>query len=113
MSADSLPTGEAARETAAPSAGTGGKRCVLCGYPKALHPRPECVRFGTMDLPQGYTCSDCAHVRFCLQFLGKDIAGNTSCDWFPIRFVLPIPVPKPVPANGAEGAPAASPAGKC
>jgi hypothetical protein len=40
-----------------------------------------------MDLPHGKTCNDCQHVSFCLQFIGPDISGNTSCDWFPIRFV--------------------------
>jgi len=112
MRDDSLPAGEASGEPTAPFAGTGGKRCVLCGYPKAQHPRPECVKFGTMDLPEGYTCSDCGHVRFCLQFIGPDIAGNTTCDWFPIRFALPVAVPKPVLANASDPAQDASPAGK-
>jgi hypothetical protein len=66
-------------------------RCVQCGSPKELHvdgvlcPGKQ-TTFASMDLPRGKTCSDCAHIRFCTGFIG-DVAANTSCDWFPIRFV--------------------------
>lgn len=71
-------------------------RCVHCGRPREEHsedlrcPGSAIGKYASMDLPQGYTCSDCAHLRFCTQFIG-DVAKNTRCDWYPIRFVLPVP----------------------
>jgi hypothetical protein len=53
------------------------KRCVKCGLPQDAHREGGHV-FASMDLPEGRTCSD---------LLG-DVAKNTSCDWYPIRFVL-------------------------
>jgi hypothetical protein len=70
--------------------------CIECGRPREAHaadgscPWSHETKFSTMDLPEGKTCSDCRHIGFCLQFLGEDVAGNTSCDWFPIRFVSKI-----------------------
>ena len=67
-------------------------RCVECGRPKEAHidgvtcPDGRKTKYSSMALPEGATCSDCIHIRFCLGFLG-DVAKNTSCDWFPIRFV--------------------------
>ncbi len=71
-------------------------RCVECGRPKSAHD-PVTLKckgsagdhgkvYGTMDLPAGKTCSDCKHLRFCSAFIGE-VAANTSCDWFPVRFV--------------------------
>ena len=44
-----------------------------------------------MSLPAGQTCSSCGHFGFCRKFIGEDIATNTTCDWFPIRFMYPAP----------------------
>jgi len=67
-------------------------RCVHCGRSKDAHHEGICpgsspTMYATMQLPEGKTCSDCRYIRFCSQFIG-DVAGNDSCDWFPIRFVL-------------------------
>ena len=71
-------------------------RCVICGRTKDLHaPDGTCAgsagvagkKYASMDLPDGVKCDDCGHFRFCLQFIGEDIRGNTTCDWYPIRFV--------------------------
>lgn len=40
-----------------------------------------------MRLPEGKTCSDCRHFRWCDKFLGGNVATNTECDWAPSRFV--------------------------
>lgn len=68
------------------------KRCVQCGLPKEAH-REGGHAFASMDLPEGRTCSDCIHIRFCTQFLG-DVSRNTSCDWYPIRFILSCAAPQ-------------------
>ncbi len=70
-------------------------RCVECGRPKSAHPADtlKCPNrkerygpvFASMDLPEGKTCADCQHIRFCTAFIG-DVAANTECDWFPVRF---------------------------
>ena len=70
-------------------------RCVQCGAAKELHvDGVQCrglkTKFSSMDLPDGKTCSDCAYFRFCTQFIGN-VAKNTSCDWFPIRFIAVRP----------------------
>jgi len=66
-------------------------RCVECSRPKDAHGEDgkcplQSTRYGTMNLPEGQTCNDCGHFRFCSGFIG-DVSGNTTCDWFPIRFV--------------------------
>lgn len=38
-----------------------------------------------MDLPEGKTCGDCAHMRRCLLMFGH-IPEDMSCDWAPSRF---------------------------
>lgn len=38
-----------------------------------------------MDLPEGKTCSDCAHFRRCNLIFGH-IAADEVCDWSPSRF---------------------------
>ena len=71
-------------------------RCVQCSRTKADHTpdRGACSEFKSRDLPPTATCKDCAHFApFCSKFIGPDIADNTTCDWYPIRFV-PIWVPK-------------------
>lgn len=71
-------------------------RCVKCGAKRSDHAENlTCVgsaggagmKYGSMDLPDGKTCADCKHIKFCTKFLGEDVAGNDQCDWFPIRFV--------------------------
>lgn len=39
-----------------------------------------------MDLPEGKTCGDCAHLPRC-QMLFQCKPTNTRCDWSPARFV--------------------------
>ncbi len=70
--------------------------CIDCGRDAAAHPVAyqsggTCATFKTMDLPAGETCDTCGHFRFCSQYIGPEIAGNTSCDWYPVRFVYPRP----------------------
>jgi len=65
-------------------------RCVHCGRARENHVDDECyagerTRFATMDLPEGKTCADCRYVGLCTGLIG-DVAGNTHCDWFPVRF---------------------------
>jgi hypothetical protein len=65
-------------------------RCVQCGLPKDKHLEgsrcpSQNTQYATMQLPDGAHCSDCVHIRFCTGFLG-DVASNSSCDWYPIRF---------------------------
>lgn len=51
-----------------------------CDYYKAYNCKNQC-----MQLPNGKTCADCAHIERCmLMFGGKP--ENTSCDWEPIKF---------------------------
>lgn len=38
-----------------------------------------------MNLPDGKTCTDCAHFRWCSWFIQAD-GTETACDWFPSRF---------------------------
>ena len=40
-----------------------------------------------MRLPEGKTCSDCVHVRRCVDALGCTKPERTSCDFYPNRFV--------------------------
>lgn len=67
-------------------------QCIECRRPKEEHgANGECpwkhkTFFKSMALPDGKTCSDCRHFSFCRQYPGENIAQNTSCDWFPIRF---------------------------
>lgn len=39
----------------------------------------------TMNLPEGKTCSDCAHLYRCTVLFNCD-PTNTHCDWDPSRF---------------------------
>jgi hypothetical protein len=77
------------------------KRCVHCSRSKDDHleggkcPGSSRGIFATMDLPEGQTCAGCGHFHFCRKFLGEDIATNTECDWFPVRFVYPAPTTPP------------------
>lgn len=70
--------------------------CIECRRPKQAHgeagacPWTHRTFYSTMDLPAGQHCRDCQHIRFCTQFIG-DVAENTSCDWFPSRFI-PMPI---------------------
>lgn len=66
-------------------------RCVNCCRTKEDHvpEKGACRAFASMDLPEGETCSSCRNFGFCRDFLGEKIASNTTCDWYPIRFVYP------------------------
>ena len=77
-------------------------RCVTCGRAKDLHSADlTCPgsagtvgkKFASMDLPAGETCSSCRNFGFCRKFIGEEIADNTTCDWYPIRFAYPAPRP--------------------
>lgn len=39
-----------------------------------------------LKLPDGKTCSDCAHFKRC-EWLIQCKPESTSCDWLPIRFL--------------------------
>lgn len=39
-----------------------------------------------MALPEGKSCADCKHIRRCVAF-GYSAPENTSCDFYPRRFV--------------------------
>lgn len=39
-----------------------------------------------MQLPDGKTCGDCAHVRRCVAIFGHK-PEDTYCDFFPRRFL--------------------------
>jgi hypothetical protein len=68
-------------------------KCAACGQSKADHHPETGVCPGiTMQLPIGQTCADCFHFkRTCEWLLGRN-GTETSCDWFPIKFV---PISKP------------------
>jgi len=86
-------------------------RCVECGGQKANHLLDgRCsilsqTTYKSMDLPIGENCSGCGNFGFCRKFLGEQIATNTTCDWYPIRFIYAGPriahvePPKPAPAG--------------
>jgi hypothetical protein len=79
-------------------------RCVQCGRGKAVHLDDlSCpglsTKYASMDLPEGRTCSDCAWFRFCSKFLGPEVALNSGCDWYPVRF---IPLDKSIVATVQE-----------
>jgi len=88
-------------------------RCIECSRPKDAHleglkcPWQYNTKYSTMDLPEGAHCSDCRFVRRCSAFIG-DVANNTTCDWFPIRFVPKfVASPSESPAAAGESAPEA------
>lgn len=54
--------------------------CVNCEYYKVHKCKHQC-----MELPEGKTCADCAHVERCAMMFGVK-PENTSCGWEPIRF---------------------------
>lgn len=59
-------------------------RCVECGVQAE---RCTCTKGPkTMDLPAGKTCDRCFAFKHCTAFLGN-VSGNTTCDWFPVRFI--------------------------
>lgn len=41
--------------------------------------------------PEGRTCADCAHYRFCRGYMQRE-GTETACDWIPSRF-HPWPIP--------------------
>jgi hypothetical protein len=46
-----------------------------------------CTEETCMQLPAGKTCGDCVHIKRCKAIFGH-VESDTSCDWFPRRFVL-------------------------
>jgi hypothetical protein len=85
--------------------------CIGCRQPREAHPYPwknpapgktHCIEFKSMDLPAGKTCDDCFHFRRCSALFGP-IAGNTHCDWFPIRFAHVERTPLAKGENSGEG----------
>lgn len=71
-------------------------RCVECGYLKSRHnENGDCPgsagrvgkRYATMALPPDRTCADCRNfTRYCGPIIGYT-GTETSCDFFPVRFV--------------------------
>ena len=49
--------------------------------------RKACSAETCMSLPDGKTCGDCVHKRRCVTFGFADSETNTSCSFFPRRFV--------------------------
>ena len=45
-----------------------------------------CTDTTCMALPSGATCADCAHMKRCVGIFGVK-PTNTSCDFFPRRFL--------------------------
>lgn len=41
----------------------------------------------SMKLPKGETCGSCLHLRRCLGLGFTSSTQNTSCDFYPVRFV--------------------------
>ncbi len=68
-------------------------RCVNCARLPGEHDDGACrgsskgKRYGTMALPEGRICADCYHLRPTCSWLLSRIGTETSCDWFPVRFV--------------------------
>ena len=52
----------------------------------------SCKPSTCMDLPDGKTCGDCVHIARCKAMFGHT-ETDTTCDWFPRRFHLPIATP--------------------
>ncbi len=85
-------------------------RCVHCGEQPERHaPETLVCRYGSaayasMDLPPGATCADCRHLKpTCSKLLGR-IGAETTCDWWPVRFVrLPLSSSSQYPVNTPEG----------
>lgn len=46
----------------------------------------SCTPDTCMNLPADSTCANCWHLDRCMKLFGCD-PGNTSCDFFPRRFV--------------------------
>jgi hypothetical protein len=73
-------------------------RCIECGRTKDLHIGNSLfcpglmgkvmeTTYKTMALPEGRTCQDCYHFRlFCQPVIGYK-GTETSCDFFPVRFL--------------------------
>lgn len=62
---------------------TGGREnmeCARCDYYKAHNCKHQC-----MQLPEGKTCADCAHIERCMMMFHGN-PKNTMCGWEPIKF---------------------------
>jgi len=52
--------------------------------PRCCHEK-SCTPEDCMILPDGKTCGDCVHRRWCENIIGKTLQDDT-CDFFPRRF---------------------------
>lgn len=50
----------------------------------------SCTPATCMELPEGYTCGQCAHLGRCQKLFGCK-PERKSCDFFPRRFVMEKP----------------------
>jgi len=75
--------------------------CVRCGRSRE---HCTCPTFASMALPEGKTCADCVHFKRTCVWLISYTGRETSCDWYPIRFV-PIQSPEnhQESTKGAQG----------
>lgn len=48
----------------------------------------------SMNLPTGFTCSDCKYFKRTCEWLISCKPENVRCDWAPSRFSLSIDSPK-------------------
>lgn len=46
----------------------------------------SCAEETCVELPEGKTCGDCAHIRRCSAFGFTSGPSASSCDFFPRRF---------------------------
>jgi hypothetical protein len=46
-----------------------------------------CTPETCMNLPDGYTCGDCVHIKRCKAIFGHT-EKDTACDWFPRKFMI-------------------------
>ena len=82
------------QRAASPTAQQGeflGYKCMRCNsYRKNHKANGDCPygggKYATKELPDGKTCADCLRLKTCTGTFGE-ISENTSCYWFPIRFV--------------------------
>jgi hypothetical protein len=64
----------------------------------------SCTDETCMKLPDGTTCGNCAHIRRCLAFGFSDSEKQSTCDFFPRRF-LPAAPPRIVAHSANDFAP--------
>ena len=62
----------------------------------------SCTPETCMRLPEGKACGDCFHFLRCQQFAWAE-SLNTTCDFFPRRFVETQPARSGSPEGAGEG----------